>query len=330
LADGFSLTRMVCVRMLNILNLIDDARCFETVRAMHWPQGVICPHCDSPQVTKQGHDESQPARQKYECTVCRKRFDDLTGTIFAGHHQPLRVWMLCLYFMGLNLSNEQIAQELDLNSDDAQKMTTQLREGIVERKPKVTLSGEVECDEAYVVAGHKGKPEEVKKKKRPGRRRRLKGERGRGTLEKEKPPIFGMMQRSGEVVITMLPNVQQNTIAPLIKRTIAKGTVVYTDEYDIYGRLTEWGYSHHTVCHSAGEFARDEDGDGFCEIHVNTIEGFWSLLRSWLRPHRGVSQEKLPLYLGLFEFVHNVRKRGKALLGALIELLVTPTPRNAG
>ena len=168
LADGFSLTRMVCARMLNILNLIDDARCFETVRAMRWPQGVTCPHCDSPQVTKQGHDESQPARQKYECTVCRKRFDDLTGTIFAGHHQPLRVWMLCLYFMGLNLSNEQIAQELDLNSDDAQKMTTQLREGIIERKPKVTLSGEVECDEVYVVAGHKGKPEEVKKKSGPG------------------------------------------------------------------------------------------------------------------------------------------------------------------
>ena len=140
--------------MLNILNLIDDARCFETVRAMRWPQGVTCPHCDSPQVTKQGHDESQPERQKYECTVCRKRFDDLTGTIFAGHHQPLRVWMLCLYFMGLNLSNEQIAQELDLNSDDAQKMTTQLREGIVERKPEVTLSGEVECDEVYVRVSH--------------------------------------------------------------------------------------------------------------------------------------------------------------------------------
>jgi hypothetical protein len=57
--------------------------------------------------------------------------------------------------------------------------------------------------------------------------------------------------------------------------------------------------------------------------HVNTMEGFWSLLRSWLRPHRGISQEKLPLYLGFFEFVHNARKRGKALLHALIELLVT-------
>ena len=159
---------MVRARMLNILNLIDDARCFETVRAMRWPQGVTCPHCHSPQITKQGRDESQPERQKYECNACRKRFDDLTGTIFAGHHQPLRVWMLCLYFMGLNLSNEQIAHELDLNSDDAQKMTTQLREGIVERKPEVTLSGEVECDEVYVVAGHKGKPEEVKKTSGPG------------------------------------------------------------------------------------------------------------------------------------------------------------------
>ena len=78
-----------------------------------------------------------------------------------------------------------------------------------------------------------------------------------------------------------------------------------------------------SVNHGRGEFARDDDGDGVCEVHVNTMEGFWSLLRSWLRPHRGISQEKLPLYLGFFEFVHNVRKRGKALLPALIELLVT-------
>ena len=88
-------------------------------------------------------------------------------------------------------------------------------------------------------------------------------------------------------------------------------------------RLHVWGYEHKSVNHGRGEFARDDDGDGLCEVHVNTMEGFWSLLRSWLRPHRGISQEKLPLYLGFFEFVHNVRKRGKALLPALIELLVT-------
>jgi transposase len=72
-----------------------------------------------------------------------------------------------------------------------------------------------------------------------------------------------------------------------------------------------------------GEYARDDDGDGLHEVHVKTMEGFWSLLRSWLRPHRGISQDHLPLYLGFFELVHNMRRRGKALLGALLELLLT-------
>jgi transposase len=132
-----------------------------------------------------------------------------------------------------------------------------------------------------------------------------------------------MIQRSGDVVLQMLANVQQRTIGPLLKATIAPGTLVFTDEYDIYARLSEWGYGHKTVCHSAGEYARDDDGDGFCEVHVNTIEGLWSLLRSWLRPHRGISQEHLPLYLGFFEFVHNAKKRGKARLGSLLEVLLT-------
>ena len=131
-----------------------------------------------------------------------------------------------------------------------------------------------------------------------------------------------MIQRGGEVVIKMLPNVQQKTIQPIIQATVEAGTLIYTDEYDIYARLETWGYAHKSVCHSAGEYARDEDGDGFCEVHVNTMEGFWSLLRSWLRPHRGISQEKLPIYLGFFEFVHNVRKRGKALIGHLLSTLL--------
>jgi transposase-like protein len=150
----------------------------------------------------------------------------------------------------------------------------------------------------------------------------LKSPRGRGTLEGEKPPIMGMMERGGDVCVTMLPNVQQETIAPLITEVITSGAQVMTDEYAIYDRLEEWGYGHKSVCHAKGEYARDDDGDGFCEVHVNTLEGFWSLLRSWLRPHRGISQENLPIYLGFFEFVHNVRRRGKSLLGALLAVLL--------
>ena len=120
----------------------------------------------------------------------------------------------------------------------------------------------------------------------------------------------------------MLANVQQTTIQPIIEATVAKGALIHTDEYGIYARLEGWGYQHKAVCHGRGEYARDEDGDGFCEVHVNTIEGFWSLLRSWLRPHRGISQDKLPLDLSFFQFVHNARRRGKALLGALVAALV--------
>jgi transposase len=152
---------------LHIQNLLDDAKCFDTVRQLRWSDGVVCPHCGAAHVTKQGRDETQPARQRYQCQACQTKFDDLTGTIFAGHHQPLRVWILCLYFMGLNLSNEQIAQELDVHPNDVQLMASQLREGIVQHQPEVTLTGEVECDEVYVVAGHKGHPEAVKKKAGP-------------------------------------------------------------------------------------------------------------------------------------------------------------------
>ena len=123
----------------------------------------------------------------------------------------------------------------------------------------------------------------------------------------------------------MLANVQQKTIQPILEAAITLRTIVYTDEYDIYSRLTDWGYEHQTVCHSKGEYARDEDGDGFHEIHVNTMEGVWSLLRSWLRPHRGISQENLPLYLAFFEFTHNVRQRGKKLFESLILTLVKPS-----
>ena len=150
--------------MLKIQNLIDTAKCYETVRQMRWPRGVSCPHCGSQQVTKRGRDDTQPERQRYQCSACGRQFDDVTGTIFAGHHQSLRTWILCLYLMGLNLSNQQIAQELDLNKDDVHHLTCQLRAGIVAHKPQTRLSGEVECDEVYVVAGHKGRPEAVQKK----------------------------------------------------------------------------------------------------------------------------------------------------------------------
>ena len=122
---------------LNIRRIIDEAECYQVIRDIRLPDGIRCPHCDSQKLIKHGKDDTQLSRQKYLCKRCGRYFDDLTDTIFEGHHQPLSVWVLCIYFMGLNLSNEQIAQELDLNRDDAHQMTNQLREEVVRRKPQL-------------------------------------------------------------------------------------------------------------------------------------------------------------------------------------------------
>ncbi|WP_222707303.1 hypothetical protein [Pontibacter qinzhouensis] len=99
----------------------------------------------------------------------QKYFDDLTHTVFQGHHQPLKVWIFCLYLMSMNLSNAQIAKELGISQSVSQAITSLPREGVYEKRPQEVLEGEVEFDELYVVAGHKGHPEAVKKKgARPG------------------------------------------------------------------------------------------------------------------------------------------------------------------
>jgi transposase-like zinc ribbon protein len=136
---------MPAIDLINLSALLDDAKCFALVRQHRWPEGVRCPGCGSDAVIRNGCDDTQPHRQRYRC-------------------KPLRVWVLCLYLMGLNLSNRQIALELKLSPSDAQAMTEHLRRGLAARAPAARLEGEVEVDEVYVVAGHKGQPAAVAKR----------------------------------------------------------------------------------------------------------------------------------------------------------------------
>jgi transposase len=137
--------------------------------------------------------------------------------------------------------------------------------------------------------------------------------------------VFGMIERGGQVIIRMLENVRQKTIKPLIKASIAPGTLVYTDEYDIYARLEKWGYRHQSVCHGGGEYMRVTTmaTDSMKRLSTRSKGCGLCYALAWLRPHRGVSQDKLPLYLGFFEFIHNAKKRGKALLASLVGVLAT-------
>ena len=130
-----------------------------------------------------------------------------------------------------------------------------------------------------------------------------------------------MIQRQREVVLKMLPNVKQTTIAPLIKGTIVAATLIYTDFCSIYSRLSKGGYDHKSVCDGKGEYARGRWRwilRSPCEYDGRLLSVLWS----WFRLHRGIFQEKFPLYLGFFEFVHNTRKRGKSLLLSLLKCLL--------
>jgi transposase-like protein len=309
-------------------NLIDEAKGYEAVRRIRWPNEGRCPGCTSNKITQRGRNHRQQACRRYTGKHGGNRFDDLTGTICMGRHQPVSVWFTYLSLLGLKLSNRPIAEALNLNASDGHAMAAALRGGSVEHRSQVRMRGVVAGDAGYVVAGHQGRPAQITG--RAPRRRRRQGAPGRGPLEQGKPPLFGMLERGGEVRIVLLENVQQHTLRPLIQETIAPGTVVNTDEYVSYAALPPWGYGHKRVCPSRGEYARDEEGDGCHEVHGNTLEGCWSWLRSWLRPQRGISQDKLPIYLGCFEVVPNVRRRGRALLGSWLDTLLQPVacPQN--
>ena len=108
-------------------------------------------------------DDTPPERQRDLGKACSRHVDDLTDTIVAGHQQPLRVWMVCLYVRGLHLSNAPMAKARDLQPADVQQRTCPWRHGMVAKPPSPTVSHEVEGDEVSIVAGHQGTPADVAK-----------------------------------------------------------------------------------------------------------------------------------------------------------------------
>ena len=177
--------------MVTLANLIDNAKCYELIRHYRWPDGVCCIHCGSDHIVKRGKDERQIHRQRYQCKECDHQFDDLSESVFATRHQPLQVWVGCLYLMGLNLSNAQIAHELDLHPNDVHHLSSELRQAVVQKRPEVTLAGTVEFDEVYVTAGHKGHPEAVQKKTARGSVGNPKGFGGEARSKRKNHPSSG-------------------------------------------------------------------------------------------------------------------------------------------
>lgn len=137
-------------------------------------------------------------------------------------------------------------------------------------------------------------------------RRRANKQPGHGTYENDRPPIVGTVGReSGQVRLRVVQHTDRETLCRHVHTFTQAGVQVYTDEWQSYQHIIR---PHATVCHGNGEWARDDDGDGMREVHVNTLEGLWTSVRNFLRPFRGVHKRYLSGYIALCEFSINLKR----------------------
>jgi transposase len=150
-------------------------------------------------------------------------------------------------------------------------------------------------------------------------RRRANKRPGHGTRETDRPPVCGVVGReSGEIRLTVTERSDGATLDTLVRRASWPMVKVNTDEWCGYNGLPEMGRSRATVCPTEKEWARDDDGDGIREVHVNTLEGLWTGLRYFLRPFRGVNKMYLYQYVAMFEWGTNVKRVTAAFMSALL------------
>lgn len=143
--------------------------------------------------------------------------------------------------------------------------------------------------------------------------------RGHGTYDNDRPPVVGTVGRdSGQVRLRVVHHTDRKTLEKHVHTFTLVEATVYTDEWQGYNHIIR---PHATVCHGQKEWARDDDGDGIREVHVNTVEGMWTSVRNFLRPFRGVHKKYLASYIAMCEFSINL----KQISPSFISLLVTRT-----
>lgn len=309
--DEGSRAREVVVKLLQksargIFELLPEEVCV-TILVKIAGAGEGCPRCGEKEELgeKEGGYRKHYHRQKCQKCVREGRtatFYELTGTIFEGSHLAARQWLWGMFLFVSGCSTREIAKELGVKLETGQRLVTLMQLSLMTQRHRFMLTGTVEFDEVYIIGGLKGQAGQLKLERAP--RQRGYRQPGRGTWDSDKTPILGLVDRSGQIYLVPCANVQSQTIQPLIEYLTDKGATLYTDEYNIYNFLVRVGYQHHTVNHSQKEYARGQ-------VHVNTVEGLWSLLRDHLRIHRGVSKLYLPLYVMRFEFLVNHRQESR-------------------
>lgn len=261
--------------------------CKQAIAMKRWSNGVaVCPYCGGMHcmVGKDG---------RYLCNDCKHKFNVTVGTLFENTKLPLRKWFMALYLVSSHkkgVSSCQLARDIKVSQKTAWFILQKIRDNMGQNDA-VSLKGKVEMDEMYLGGREANKHES---KKTPNNQ-------GRST--KTKTPIFGMIERGGNVVAIKVENIQGKTLMPIVSQFVEEGATTYTDEANMYNRLTENGYIHEFVNHSQREFVRAND------IHTNGIEGFWAhFKRVIFSTYHMVSKDYLQRYIDEQAYRWNTRK----------------------
>ena len=230
-------------------------------------------------------------RQSYECQYCGHQIYPKVGTPFEHTHVSLQLWFYAIYLFSTTkhgVSAKELERQLGVTYKTAWRMGHQIRSHMaqIDEMP-LKLHRIVEADETYM--GGKPRPPKGTRK------------RGKGT---DKLPIFGMVERDGDLIAIIVDKTDSKTLEKHIKQHVAKGTTMSTDEYKAYNQLIKAGYKHIRVKHSVREYVKGK-------AHTNTLEGFWSHFKSGITgTHRSVSKKYMHAYLKEFEFRYNRRNHG--------------------
>jgi len=257
----------------------DDATCLEWLKNYLYPDGIFCDACQA--ITKHHRVASRPS---YSCDHCGHHVHPTADTIFHKSPTPLTTWFYAVYLMAqtrCGISAKQIQRETGVTYKTAWRMFKQIRSMLTDEKsgPIGGKNSKVEMDETYYGS-------------------RSEGTRGRGT---KKTPVVGMVQRRGQVRAFVAADVKADTLRGFIKQHVLPKSTVFTDTFRSYNGLDARGYTHERINHSEGVYVVGQ-------IHTNTIEGFWSLIKRGIGGvYHNVGRNYLQTYLNEYSFRYNRR-----------------------
>ncbi|MEX2237468.1 MAG: IS1595 family transposase [Dehalococcoidia bacterium] len=274
----------------------DEESCLDLVADLIYPDGMPCRKCGE---LRKHHRLTN--RKAFSCQICGTHIYPLAGTIFAKSTTPLKSWFYAMYLIAstrCGISAKQLERELGVTYKTAWRIYNQLRKLMAENSGPLT--GTVEVDETWIG----GKPRYRAGGPQPARRAdgsRRPGRRTRAEAPNQKP-VIGMVERGGRVRAFAVPHVGRRVAQPLVQAHVMPASLVYTDAANAYDLLEGKGYRHERIHHEAKVYV---DGD----IHTNTIEGFWSLLKNGIAGvYHSVSAKHLQAYVNEYAFRYNHRK----------------------